>query len=180
MPNGGVGLAVVAYDPNTNLVFVEDISNLYSYDLSTNTYNLLGPVSGVDYHQSGVIDPTRKLLFLIGGPGQIWTINIAPGSNYALQNWSSQVTGCTALTNAAYPGLAFDSKQGVVVGWAGGNTAYQFNPDTKTCTPVTFAGGPGAQQPNGTNGRFAYFPALNLFLVVNDWQQNAYTLRLTQ
>jgi hypothetical protein len=179
MPSGGPGLAVVAYDPNTNLVFVEDLSNLYSYDLSTNTYKLLGSVSGVDYHQSGVIDPTRKLLFLIGGPGQIWAINIAPGSNYALQNWSSQVTGCSSLTNAAYPGLAFDSKQGLVVGWAGGNTAYQFNPDTKTCTAVTFAGGPGAQQPNGTNGRFAYFPALNLFLVVNDWQQNAYTLRLT-
>ncbi len=44
----------------------------------------------------------------------------------------------------------------------------------------TFSGGPGSAQPNGTNGRFAYFPALNLFAVVNDWQQNAYTLRLTQ
>ena len=179
-PNGQPGLTVTVYDPNTSLVFVEDLSNLWSYNYSTNTYTQLGPVNGVDYHQSGVIDPTRKLLFLVGGPGQFWAINIAPGSNYALQNWSSQVTGCSALSNAAYPGLAFDSKQNLVVGWAGGNTAYQFNPDTKTCTPVTFTGGPGGQQPNGTNGRFAYLPLLNLFVLVNDWQQNAYSLRLTQ
>jgi hypothetical protein len=179
-PNGQPGLTVTVYDPNTSLVFVEDLSNLWSYDYSTNAYTQLGPVNGVDYHQSGVIDPTRKLLFLIGGPGQFWAINIAPGSNYALQDWSSQVAGCSALSNAAYPGLAFDSKQNLVVGWAGGNTAYQFNPDTKKCTAVTYPGGPGGQQPNGTNGRFAYLPLLNLFVVVNDWQQNAYSLRLTQ
>jgi hypothetical protein len=179
-PSGGPGLAVVAYDPNTNLVFVEDLSNLYSFNLSTNTYTRLGSVSGVDYHQSGVIDPSRKLLFFIGGPGQLWAINIAPGSNYALQNWSSQVSGCGPLMSTDYPGLAFDTKQNLVVGWVGGNSVYLFNPGTKSCTTQTFSGGPGSAQPNGTNGRFAYFPSLNLFAVVNDWQQNAYTLRLTQ
>src|SRR6266849_8659670 len=179
-PSGGPGLAVVAYDPNTNLVFVEDLSNLYSFNLSTNTYMMLGSVGGVDYQLSGVIDPSRKLLFLIGGPGQLWAINIAPGSNYALQDWSSQASSCLPLRSTVYPGLAFDTKQNLVVGWVGGNSVYLFNPSTKSCMTQTFSGGPGSAQPNGTNGRFAYFPALNLFAVVNDWQQNAYTLRLTQ
>ena len=178
-PSGAPGLAVVAYDPNTNLVFVEDLSNLYSFNLSTNTYTMLGPVNGVDYHQSGVIDPTRKLLFLVGG-GQLWAINIAAGSNYALQDWSSQVSGCGSLLSSGYPGLAFDTKQSLVVGWTGGNSVLQFNPSTKACTTVTYSGGPGQSQGNGTNGRFAYFPSLNLFAVVNDWQENAYSLRLTQ
>jgi len=179
-PSGGPGLAVVAYDPNTNLVFVEDLSNLYSFNLSTNTYMMLGSVGGVDYQLSGVIDPSRKLLFLIGGPGQLWAINIAPGSNYALQDWSSQASSCLPLRSTVYPGLAFDTKQNLVVGWVGGNSVYLFNPSTKSCMTQTFSGGPGSAQPNGTNGRFAYFPSLNLFAVVNDWQQNAYTLRLTQ
>jgi hypothetical protein len=178
-PNGGPGLSVAVYDPNSNFVFVEDLSNLYKYDLSANTYTMLSSVSGVDYHQSGVIDPTRKMLFLFGG-NQLWAINIAPGSNYALQDWSSQVSGCSALMNTDYPGLAFDTKQSLVVGWTGGSSVYQFNPGTKSCTAVTYSGGPGAAQQFGTNGRFAYMPALNLFVVVNDWQQNAYTLRLTQ
>jgi len=39
--------------------------------------------------------------------------------------------------------------------------------------------GPGNQQPNGTYGRFDYFPGLGVFALVNDWQQNAYVLRLT-
>ena len=48
------------------------------------------------------------------------------------------------------------------------------------CTTVTYGGSPGAQNGNGTMGRFRYFPSLKVFAVVNAWDQNAFTLRLTQ
>jgi len=178
-PNGGPGLNVSVYDPNTQLVFVEDLSNLWSYNPTTNTYARLGGVgNNLDYHLNGVIDSSRKMLFLVGA-GQFWAVGIASGSNHSFQNWSSRVVGCGPLMNSGYPGLAFDTRQKLVVGWAGGDSVYLFNAETKSCTTQTFSGGPGPAQQNGTNGRFAYFPALNLFVVVNDWRQDAYVLRLT-
>jgi hypothetical protein len=177
-PRGQPGLAVAVYDPNSNLVFVEDLEDLYKYDSGNNTYTKLSSVHGVDYHLSGVIDSKRKLLLFVGA-GQTWAINIAHGSNYNLQNWSSKVRGCDGLTNAVYPGLAFDSKQSLIVGWAGGDSVYLFNPDTKVCDLKTFPEGPGRQQENGTHGRFAYFPSLDIFVLVNDWAQNALLLRLS-
>ena len=176
-PNGQPGLSVVVYDPNTNFVFIEDLSDLYKYDVAAKNYTLLNSVHGVDYHQSGVIDTAQRLLFLIGG-SQFWAINIAARSNYSLQNWTSRVHGCEALMNQAYPGLAFYPEREVVIGWAGGDSVYSFDPKTKSCTAQTYPGGPGPQQANGTNGRFAYFPALKSFALVNDWQQDAFLLKL--
>jgi hypothetical protein len=175
-PNGQPGLAVVAYDPTTNLIFVEDLSNIFKFDPAKNSYSMVGPVNGIDYHQSGVIDSSRKLLLLIGG-GQIWAVRIGKGAGFP-QDWSSQVHGCAGIVHAPYPGLAFDQKRSLVVGWAGGNEIYLFNPDTKSCETQTFPGGPGPQQENGTNGRFAYLPLLDVFVLVNDWKQDAYLLRL--
>jgi hypothetical protein len=66
-----------------------------------------------------------------------------------------------------------------MVGWAGGDTVYIFDLDTKSCQTKTFGGGPGAQNANGTMGRFRYLPSLNVFAAVNDWMKNALTLRLS-
>ncbi|HKN24322.1 MAG TPA: kelch repeat-containing protein [Candidatus Acidoferrum sp.] len=171
--------AAADFDPTTGLVFMTDTRGFYSYDPRSNTYLHLNSYYGVDYHLTGVIDPARRLFLLMGGAGQLWSIDIRPRSKYELKDLSRTQHGCEALMHAAYPGLAYDSRQKLVVGWAGGNTVYVFQPETVTCKAVTYPGGPGPGQPNGTNGRFRYFPALDLFVVVNDWKQNAYTLRLT-
>jgi hypothetical protein len=176
-PNGVPGLAVVVYDPGTKLVFVNDLTELFKYDPTSNAYTKLHSLQGVDYHQSGVIDTARKLLLFIGG-GQFWAVSTAPGSNYAPENWSSRVGGCDLLKNKAYPGVAYDDGRKVVVGWVGGDSVYLFDPDTKSCVVKSFPGGPGEQQTNGTNGRFAFFPSLQAFALVNDWKQDAYLLRL--
>ena len=55
-----------------------------------------------------------------------------------------------------------------------------------SCVKMTFAGGPpnsshANQLPNttyGTYGRFRYFPGLDVFVLVNDWNIPAYILRL--
>ena len=182
-PSLALGQGYSDYDPNTKNVFVDAVINFSSYNFDTNTYKSLnGSQNWISAHASAVVDPDRKL-FIIFGPndGNPWgtmVYDISQGSSYQLQNWTSQTTGCSTLQNANFPGLAYDPVQKVVVGWAGGDTVYLFNPDTKTCTPVTYPNGPGAPQTNGTHGRFRYFPSLGVFAVVNDVDENAYTLRI--
>ena len=176
-PGGWPGV-MADYDPNTGLVFLFDTQNFFSYNPATNTYTKVGQQTGPGDNLTGVIDPGRKLFVMVGG-GSFYAYTIGNGT-YTLQNWTSQVSGCSALMSVGSPGLAYDPVQQLIVGWAGGNTVYQFNPDTKTCSAVTYPNGPGAQQQYGTYGRWRYFPSLGVFVIVNDWQQNAWTLRLTQ
>jgi hypothetical protein len=167
------------YDQNSGLIFLSDTENFFKYDPTSSTYTLLTELHHVDYHLNGVIDPGRKLFLMMGGPGQLWAIDIGHHSKFEPKDWSRRATGCDALTHAEYPGLAYDPVQKLIVGWAGGDSVYLFDPDKCTCTVQTFPGGPGAAQKHGTNGRFRYFPNLNIFALVNDWKQDAYVLRLT-
>jgi hypothetical protein len=163
------------YDPVTGRVFMDDEVSLYSYNYSTNTYTLVHGFNIGDYHQTAVIDPVRRL-FMTFGNNNNHSINIDTGLN----GHSLNMTNCGAMASTAYPGVAYDPVQQLIVGWAGGDTVYLYNPTTDSCTVVNPAGtAPGAQQANGTYGRFRYFPALGVFALVNDYAQNAYTLRLT-
>jgi hypothetical protein len=171
------------YDPVSKLVFLNDIYQFWSYDHDANAYTLLNPDAFIDYHLTGRVDPKRHLFIMMGAAGAegggVIVFDIGPGSDHQKQDWTSQVSGCDGLINAIYPGLAYDPVQDKMVGWAGGDTLYLFDPDTKSCTTVEWTGGPGPQNPNGTMGRFRYLESLNVFVVVNDWQQDGYTLRLT-
>jgi hypothetical protein len=96
---------------------------------------------------------------------------------------TSKTSGCSTLINPntnPYPGAAYDPVQKKIVAWIGGSSVTLFDSTALTCTTVsTYTGGPGAAQPNGTNGRWRYFPALGVFALVNDAQQNAWVLRMT-
>jgi len=167
-----------AYDRKTDKVYLFDDSKFWSYDYQTNAYTLLVTQDGVDYHQSAVIDEYRRL-FLMFGNGQVWSASIADRKKVRLLNLSAKLSGCAVLQNALYPGLAYDSREKAVVGWAGGDSVFLFNPDTLSCTEKKFPGGPGAAQETGTHGRFRYFPGFDIFIVINDWKQNAFALRLS-
>lgn len=172
----GAGLAAVAdYDSNTKKVYVDDLYQFYSYDYPTNTYQTLSGNAGIDYHLTGVIDPKRELFIMIGN-GQSRAISIAPGSAHTLQNWT--LSGCDGLVSVIYPGLTYESVLDRIVGWAGGDSVYLLNPDTKSCTIQTFTGGPGSATQTGTNGRFRYFPSLGVIAVVNSVDENVFTLVL--
>lgn len=174
--NGGV--AAVSYDPNRKLVFIstESYGTFSAYDYRTNTYKLLNRNAVTEGHETSVVDVRRRLYFLFGG-GYAYKIDISgKDSNYTLKR--IQANGCF-FKNSVYPGVAFDSAQERVVGWEGGDKVYLYDPDGDLCSAVTYPNGPGAQQPNGTNKRFSYFPALNLFVLVNGFQEDAYALRLT-
>jgi hypothetical protein len=172
-PNLGEGV-VADYDPTTKKVYVGDTASWYSYDPKRNAYTELNRRALFSYLMTGAIDPERRLLIIFGG-GQARAFDL---KRNILLNWDRETKGCEAIQNSSYPGIAYDSTQKAIVGWAGGDTAYRFDPTSKECRAVTFPGGPGNQQGNGTLGRFRYFPALGVFGLVNDWKQDAYILRL--
>ena len=175
-PNGG--FASADYDPNSGNVFVhtESWGMFGKYNLASNTMTTLATFLDVNYYVTAVVDPKRKAFFMFGA-NQAFRIDISGAdTTYGLHTLAA--TGCSFISADA-PGAAYDPVQDRVVGWSGGNTVYLYNPDTDSCTSVTYPNGPGAPQANGTNGRFRYFPALNVFALVNDWQQNAFALRLT-
>jgi hypothetical protein len=164
-----------AYDPVTDRVYVNDMWNFWSYDVVTNTYEQRADTSGYfEGYVTGAVDPVRRLLVAIGGDSAV-AYHI---DNDTLEDWTAQLTGCGPLVADNNPGLVYDSSRGLLVGWAGGDSVYEIDLDTKTCSEVTHPGGPGSAQNNGTFGRFRYFPEPNVFALVNDWLENAYILRL--
>ena len=168
------------YDPNTHAVFFSDTAGFFRYDPATNAVKKLADLRGVDDHLTGVIDPGRKLFLMAGYPGQFWAIDIGAHSKHNLQDWSKKVRGCDGLLKVPDPGLAYDPVLHLIVGWAGGDSIFLFDPETRACTDKSYPGGPGPAQRKGSFGRFRYFPSLGVFAVVNDWKQNAFTLRLSE
>ncbi|HKU40126.1 MAG TPA: hypothetical protein VJR89_18330, partial [Polyangiales bacterium] len=174
------------YDPKSKRVILNDGYNLWAYVLEADRYELLNDSdqtnAHIDYHMTGRVDPERGLFVAVGGGSaagggmQVFDIR----GDAAQQNWTGQVSGCDALLAANSPGFAYDPEQKRLVGWAGGDAIYVFDPASKRCSMQTFAGGPGKQNENGTFGRFRYFPALRVFAVVNDYRANAFVLRLTR
>jgi hypothetical protein len=167
------------FDPNTGVTYVSDRQSLFRYNSSTDTLTQLVALPTVDYHLTAVIDAERKLFLMMGGAGQLWSIEIGPHSKHAVQDWSKQVKGCDKLLHFTSPGLAYDPQRHLVVGWGGGNSVVEFDTAKMSCTEESFPGGPGTSQKGGTWGRFRYFPSLGVFVIVNDWKQNAYYLRLS-
>jgi hypothetical protein len=172
-PNLGEGV-VADYDPVTKKVFVGDTASWYTYDAKTNSYTEVNHRALFSYLMTGAIDPERRLFVLFGG-GQARALDL---QRQVLLNWDQQVRDCDAVKNSSYPGVAYDSEQKKIVAWIGGDTVYVFDSSSKTCSAVTYPGGPGNAQPNGTLGRFRYFPGLGVFALVNDWKQDAYILRV--
>ncbi len=135
-------------------------------------------------------------------PGDgVYVADISNPAHTVEQNWTAAtladpncaqfLAGGTNSINSANPGFVYDPVAGDFVGWPNqGNTVYIMTPDTvnkrMTCQALTFPNGPpnsshANNQPNtsfGTFGRFAYFPAYDAFVLVNDWNIPPYILRL--
>jgi hypothetical protein len=157
---------------------------------------------------SGAIDPTRKLFVLVGGcnggtctPGSgVFVADISNPTSTTQQDWTAAtladancaefLSGGVNPIGTGNPGITFDSVANNFVGWPNqGNSVYIMTPDLVnhrlTCQKKTFANGPPnsaqGESPNttwGTYGRFRYFPGLDVFVLVNDWNIPAYILRL--
>ncbi len=163
---------VTAYDPNTGLVFLYDDLFFYSYNPSTNAYTRLTSVQqAIGYHLNATIDPVRKKFIMVGfdsvaGGGRVWSVDIAPGSTYSLQQVATN--GGSAIIGTLYPGVAYDPVADRIVGWSDNtpNVVYSLNLDTRQWTATSASGGP-TPAGNGTHGRWRYSPTSNAFVLVN-------------
>jgi hypothetical protein len=131
------------------------------------------------------------------------TLQVFSASGSKAQNWNN--SGCDLIYRNS--GLAWDSALGLIVGYPGGgdqvyllntgpadiNTRFGNVPSHK-CLDVTLSTKASPQKgvdyppdPEGTGregnlgvfGRFAYFPSLDVFVVVNNRTADAWILRLT-
>jgi hypothetical protein len=137
------------------------------------------------------------------GPGRgVFVADISNPGSTTEQNWTAAtladpvcsefLSGGVNPINSANPGITFDSVVKDFVGWPNqGNSVYIMTPDPAnrrlTCQKQTFPSGPpnsahvndgNPNTSNGTFGRLQYFPALDVFVLVNDWNIPAYILRL--
>lgn len=170
------------YDPQTDLVWYTDSAFLWTYNAHTNTQAQISSVAGIlSDHPTCVIDDTARF-FTCFGDNVVARADMT-AAKPAITDVTSKTSGCSTLINPntnPYPGAAYDPVQKKIVAWIGGSSVILFDSTTLTCTTVsTYTGGPGAAQPNGTDGRWRYFPALGVFALVNDSQQNAWVLRMT-
>jgi hypothetical protein len=176
-PNPGQNgsIPMTAYDSAAGMLYeVEgNVGVFWRYDPSGDNWTNLGEVKACSkLNMTAAIDPQRKLYFCVGN-GAFQRIGL---SNHKVSDLKGR--GCDGLVTAGGPGFDYDSSQRRMVGWAGGGTVYIYDEETDSCSTKSFAGDPGPEEPNGTFGRFRYFPALSEFALVNGWKQNAYVLRL--
>jgi hypothetical protein len=172
-PDPGV---VTAYDPSTKKVFVHDLQALYAYDPSADRYERLSSGHDIDYHMTGVLDPVRHKLIVIGN-GQAYIYDVGPKSWHMRRSLRS--TGGERIVRSVYPGLAYDPDSDRIVAWNGGDTVYSLDLETRMWTPITYPGGPGAALENGTYKRWSYSRASRVFVVVNSVDSDAFILRLS-
>lgn len=186
---GAVPGIVAAYDPVTRLLFVHDSVALYAYDFETDRYRRLKeddyPLLG--YHHTAEMDPVARAFVIVGYDNQedrgltyVYDLSdITSIDGAAMREWSEpSLSGGGEVEGEIYPGLAFDSRRGQIVAWAGGDTAYALDLDASSWEAFTFPGGPGSQNANGTMGRFRYSARRGVFVVINAMESNAWSLAL--
>ncbi len=176
------GIAVCDYDPNRDqvLCFNNNNGDLWIYNPVSNSMTLQSPSSGgfPTLDVSGVVDYAGKRFYVVGG-GYVGYYDISGAAPFPVRVDLTSASGCTTFASGHYPGVQYDPVQKLLVEWHGGDSVNTFNPATNSCSSQTYAGGPGAQRANGTNGRFRYVSSMGVFIVCNAWSQNCYSLRMT-
>lgn len=180
------GTAVAAaYDPVAQLVYLMGNYSLSTYSFSTNTYTMLFDDLPVGYHLAAAIAPTLRKFLLAGndaiydGFGNPLLPGIVVIDLDTLEVTTVSGAGVPVLQYNS-PGIAWDPELERAVLWHGGSTVTLFDPETSSFSTVSGSGGPsGAAQENGTFGRWGYVPGLDAFALINDIDQNGFSLSLS-
>jgi len=143
------------FDYNSGNVYASDPCFHYYYVLSTKVWTQLDNSCTGSTEATAAVDPQRKL-WIEGGLAAVRS------STLVTSQWnisSLTLTGCSQLANAAGPGISYMPSWNTIFYWTGDGHVYSFNPDTKTCTPVSTSiipasPDPGAENNQGTFGRF--------------------------
>ena len=196
---------IVMHDKGTNLLDFDPHTNKWKtlangYHVEDGTTAAIDPVNNLFVVVSAGGAPDGTSYPSVQKYHTVLVFSLSAG--YRLQDWKN--AGCDLTYRNG--GLAWDSALGLMVGYpGGGNQVYLLNTGPKDmvtpfgtvlshkCLDVTISTKPSAVKgvdypgdPDGTGraanhgvfGRFAYFPSLDIFVLVNSRFQNAWILRL--
>ncbi len=185
---GGCGM-ISAYDSATGHVWYGVGRNLYEFD----PLNLSAPWTQRSstmvshFYMTGAIDPNRRKLALLGGTGYggfAKTVIYDITDPEAVTGGVAVTTGATEIENSDAAGFEFDPVSDRFVAWKGGEQVYALASDTLEWSRMLPAATnliiPSRPAEKGTYGRFRYVPSKNLFVVVNDMQQNVFVYKLSE
>jgi hypothetical protein len=162
------------YDAYSKKVIYRDPNYVFEYDPDLNKWTRLLEWSHDWGPQKSVIIPGRRLFFTVGS-GEFLVYDIAAKKNVTA-DWKT--TGGDAILKAYGPGMAYDYKTDQLVAYAGGGV-YVLDLKTKAWTRKSSAGAPAAQSLYGTYGRFRYVREFNVFILVNNADQDVYFYKLS-
>lgn len=123
---------------------------------------------------AGVVDPVHRL-FIVAGQGCFASFNLDSPYNRVV---NAVPASCSTPFSQTGVGLDFDEGSNTVGVWAGGNTFYNYDSVSNTCTPTTFTGGPGTILLQGTRNLLQYDVADGVHLLGNGTNIPMYSLRL--
>jgi hypothetical protein len=172
-PYDGIVGSIAEYDSATAKVYAINVANgLRSYDPATDVWAPAGRGRLADYHMTGALDGKSGRLVATGG-GHLQSIDLKIGAVTTLSS-----TGDPVVQNGNAPGFVWHPSANLFVGWNGGSVVYTLDPKTWHWTAYNAAVDntvvPTAANGNGTFGRFQYDPKSNVFIAVNDVNQDVY------
>ncbi|MCF6225291.1 MAG: fibronectin type III domain-containing protein, partial [Xanthomonadales bacterium] len=185
---GGCGM-YSAYDAATGNIWYGSFGNLYEFDplnLSSPWTRRINDTAAESFYRTAAIDPNRRKMVVLGG--------LSGGSPetviYDISN-ANAVTGGVVVTNGVNEeieesnaaGFEFDPASDKFVAWSGGNQVYTLATDSLKWSRIEPASTslitPSIPALRGTYGRFRYVPSKNVFVLVNDMQQNMFIYKLS-
>jgi MYXO-CTERM domain-containing protein len=115
------------------------------------------------------------------GNGEVWTWDL--GAQGQISGMMVTTTGPTDAQAVASPGLEYDPTIQELVAWADGTTVYSLNVPTLVWTAhppaQTNTVTPTARNGNGTFGRFRYSPIRNVYVLVNNVDEDVFVYKLS-
>jgi hypothetical protein len=203
-----------AYDSASRRVFVFAPSGLVSYDVESDSWSAgdrawgfppLWPRYAAGGDRNAVIDPRRRLYWLVGGfcrepdrcrgTALVWDIdrnvdvtdewNTTGGGVYTnidiVRDYPEQLMegGGGAIYNVPAPGIDYDSVADDLVAWPNAGAPYALDLETKEWTLGGDIGAPVSRNSGGTFGRWRYVAAYNVFILVNSVDENVYFYKHT-
>ena len=177
-----------AYDIVTGHVFIRDDQGIWDHDVDADTWTQVVNYGFAPYYPTyttynyrrAVVVPQQRYLYAAGGtvsggaPDYV-VFDIATATDITS---TISMTGAVSVISAPAPGLDYDAAANELVAWSGGGPAVM-DLTTYDWTQSSAPGAPPTPVSNGTYGRFRYVAYLNVFILVNNTDENVHFYKHT-
>jgi Divergent InlB B-repeat domain len=179
-PYVATGRGNAAMDASGNWWYLTDgNANILKYDPTANQWTEYG---NVNFETGGGadIDRLRNQMYAMVVAGDSYVMRRFDLDSSAALNARPAYTQLTGVVGTpsnlgTRPGLVYADNRDRFFAWGGGANVHAFDPQTLSWTTLAGTGDtPGAQQTNGTFGRWRYSAARRVFVLVNSTTQDVY------